>query len=121
MSFSNNNSLKGTIQQLKEIVTNALKAAQDMRQVVSYQPLLEKEDYELGIVGRSEPMQQVFKLIGQLAGSDATAQFDTTEFVASGYNIFAAAVGQQVTMALVYFTAVTIAGYFFLKTREIAA
>ena len=44
-----------------------------MRQVVSYQPLLESEDYELGIVGRSEAMQKVFKLIGQLAGSDATA------------------------------------------------
>src|ERR1700757_3213114 len=58
---------------LKDIVNNALKAANDMRQVVSYQPLLEKEDYELGIVGRSEPMQQVFKIIGQLAASDATA------------------------------------------------
>jgi two-component system nitrogen regulation response regulator GlnG len=61
------------VPKLKEIVLNALKAASDMRQVVSYQPLLEKEDYELGIVGRSEPMQQVFKLIGQLAASDATA------------------------------------------------
>jgi nitrogen regulation protein NR(I) len=61
------------IPKLKEIVHNALKAANDMRQVVSYQPLLESEDYELGIVGRSEPMQQVFKLIGQLAASDATA------------------------------------------------
>jgi len=61
------------VPKLKEIVTNALKAARDMRQVVSYQPLLESEDYELGIVGRSEPMQQVFKLIGQLAASDATA------------------------------------------------
>jgi nitrogen regulation protein NR(I) len=61
------------VPKLKEIVAGALKAASDMRQVVSYQPLLEKEDYELGIVGRSEPMQQVFKLIGQLAGSDATA------------------------------------------------
>src|SRR3954454_11984839 len=61
------------VPKLKEIVSGALKAASDMRQVVSYQPLLEKEDYELGIVGRSEPMQQVFKLIGQLAGSDATA------------------------------------------------
>src|SRR5438445_1145336 len=61
------------VRKLKEIVAGALKAAHDMRQVVSYQPLLEKEDYELGIVGRSEPMQQVFKLIGQLAGSDATA------------------------------------------------
>jgi two-component system nitrogen regulation response regulator GlnG len=61
------------VPKLKEIVSNALKAANDMRQVVSYQPLLEKEDYELGIVGRSEPMQQVFKLIGQLAAADATA------------------------------------------------
>jgi len=61
------------VPKLKEIVGNALKAAHDMRQVVSYQPLLEKEDYELGIVGRSEAMQQVFKLIGQVAGTDATA------------------------------------------------
>jgi nitrogen regulation protein NR(I) len=61
------------IPKLKEIVGNALKAARDMKQVVSYQPLLESEDYELGIVGRSEPMQQVFKLIGQVAGTDATA------------------------------------------------
>src|SRR5213593_2456434 len=61
------------VPKLKEIVTNALKAARDMKQVVSYEPLLEKEDYELGIVGRSEAMQQVFKLIGQLAASDATA------------------------------------------------
>jgi two-component system nitrogen regulation response regulator GlnG len=58
---------------LKEIVGNALKAARDMQQVVSYEPLLESEDYELGVVGRSEPMQQVFKLIGQVAASDATA------------------------------------------------
>jgi hypothetical protein len=33
-------------------------------------------------------------------------QFDTTEFVASGYNIFGSLVGQQLTMAVVYFTAV---------------
>src|ERR1043166_423996 len=61
------------VPRLREIIANALKAARDMKQVVSYPPLLEKEDYELGIVGRSEPMQQVFKLIGQLAASDATA------------------------------------------------
>ncbi len=61
------------VPKLKEIVANALKAARDMKQVVSYQPLLESEDYELGIVGRSEPMQQVFKLIGQVAATDATA------------------------------------------------
>jgi nitrogen regulation protein NR(I) len=61
------------VPKLKELIANALKAAHDMTQVVSYQPLLEEEDYEQGIVGRSEPMQQVFKLIGQLAASDATA------------------------------------------------
>jgi two-component system nitrogen regulation response regulator GlnG len=58
---------------IKELVGNALKAARDMKQVVSYQPLLESEDYEQGIVGRSQVMQQVFKLIGQVAASDATA------------------------------------------------
>jgi nitrogen regulation protein NR(I) len=61
------------VPKLKEIVFNALKAARDMKRVVSYQPLLESEDYEVGVVGRSEPMQKVFKLIGQLASSDATA------------------------------------------------
>jgi nitrogen regulation protein NR(I) len=58
---------------IKELVGNALKAARDMKQVVSYEPLLESEDYELGIVGRSAAMQQVFKLIGQVAASSATA------------------------------------------------
>src|SRR6266436_6741303 len=61
------------VPKLKEIIANALKAARDMKQVVSYHPLLESEDYEQGIIGRSEQMQQVFKLIGQLAASDATA------------------------------------------------
>src|SRR5687767_11163944 len=58
---------------LKEIIFGALKAARDMKQVVSYEPLLESEDYDLGIVGRSEAMQNVFKLIGQLSASNATA------------------------------------------------
>jgi nitrogen regulation protein NR(I) len=61
------------VPKLKDIVYNALKAARDMKQVVSYQPLLETEDYEQGVVGRSEVMQQVFKLIGQVAATDATA------------------------------------------------
>src|SRR5271169_1421231 len=60
------------VPRLKQVVLNALKAARDMRQVVSYQPLLESEDYDQGIIGRSEPMQEVFKIIGQLAASNAT-------------------------------------------------
>jgi nitrogen regulation protein NR(I) len=61
------------VPKLKEIVFGALKASQDMKRVVSYEPLLQSEDYDLGVVGRSEAMQRVFKLIGQLAASDATA------------------------------------------------
>lgn len=61
------------VPRLKELVANALKASRDMKQVVSYQPLLDSEDYAVGIIGRSEAMQNVFKLIGQLAASDATA------------------------------------------------
>ena len=57
---------------LKALIDSALKAARDMREVVSYQPLLASEDYAEGIVGKSEPMQQVFKLIGQVSQSDAT-------------------------------------------------
>jgi two-component system nitrogen regulation response regulator GlnG len=61
------------VPKLKQLIGSALNAARAMKQVVSYQPLLESEDYDVGIVGRSEAMQNVFKLVGQLAGSDATA------------------------------------------------
>jgi nitrogen regulation protein NR(I) len=57
---------------LKALVESALKAARDMRRVVSYEPLLRTEEYDEGILGRSEPMQEVFKLIGQVSVSDAT-------------------------------------------------
>src|SRR5829696_8226518 len=61
------------VPKLKSLVSSALEASRAMKKVVSYQPLLESEDYDIGIVGRTEPMQNVFKLIGQLAMSDATA------------------------------------------------
>ena len=61
------------VPKLKALVFNALEASRAMKRVVSYQPLLESEDYDIGIIGRTEGMQNVFKLIGQLAGSDATA------------------------------------------------
>ncbi|MEY4916409.1 MAG: hypothetical protein RL616_322 [Verrucomicrobiota bacterium] len=61
------------IPKLKEVIASALKAARDMKQVVSFQPLLNSEDYELGFVGGAASMQQVFKTIGQLAATDATA------------------------------------------------
>src|SRR5205807_7142495 len=61
------------VPKLKEIVYGALKAARDMREVVCYQPLLASEDYDVGLVGRSEEMQKVFKLIGKLSAFEATA------------------------------------------------
>jgi two-component system nitrogen regulation response regulator GlnG len=61
------------VPKMKELVGNALRAARQMKAVVAVEPLLESEDYELGIVGRSPGMQDVFKLVGQLAVSDATA------------------------------------------------
>ena len=61
------------VPKLKQIVADALKAARDMKEVIAVEPLLESEDYDMGIVGRSQSMQEVFKTIGQLAGSDATA------------------------------------------------
>ncbi len=60
------------VPKLKTLIAAALKTARDMREVVSYQPLLSKEDYAEGIVGKSEAMQQVFKMIGQVSHSDAT-------------------------------------------------
>jgi two-component system nitrogen regulation response regulator GlnG len=60
------------VPKLKALVANALKAARDMRQAVSLQPLIEAEDQEVGVVGRSDVMQSVFKLIGQVAASEAT-------------------------------------------------
>jgi DNA-binding NtrC family response regulator len=43
-----------------------------MRSKDSYTPILNSEDYQEGIVGQSEPMQEVFKTIGQVAVSDVT-------------------------------------------------
>jgi nitrogen regulation protein NR(I) len=67
------------VPKLKEIVTNALKAARDMRESARYKfekeggrPLLEPEDFQAEIVGQSEAMHRVFKLIGQFAGTDTT-------------------------------------------------
>ena len=60
------------VPKLKQLVESALRAAREMKQTVVLQPLLEQPDYDLGVVGRSETMHQVFKLIGQVSGSDAT-------------------------------------------------
>lgn len=51
---------------------NALKAHADMRAVGDYKPSINSEDYKEGIVGSSQVMQEVFKIIGQVTASDVT-------------------------------------------------
>jgi hypothetical protein len=48
-------------------------------------------------------------------------QFDTSEWVAYGYNIEGTLLGINILTALTYFAVVAVVGYFFLKTREVAA
>jgi nitrogen regulation protein NR(I) len=63
---------------LKERVASALKAARDIREGPRYdfeakeRPRLEPEDLQSYIVGKSEAMHEVFKLIGQFAARDTT-------------------------------------------------
>lgn len=54
------------------LVQNALKAAEDLRRAADYQSTLRSDDWKEGIVGSSPAMQEVFKIIGQFAASDAT-------------------------------------------------
>lgn len=48
-------------------------------------------------------------------------QFNTSEYVAYGYNIPGSLVWRHLTMTLGYFVLASLVGYFFLKTRELAA
>lgn len=48
-------------------------------------------------------------------------EFTTSHFVAYGFNIPGDLISQHVLIAMLYFLLISSAGYFFLKTREIAA
>jgi len=54
------------------LAENALKAHADMRAVGDYKPTINSEDYKEGVVGSSQVMQEVFKVIGQVTASDVT-------------------------------------------------
>ncbi len=59
-------------QRLRELATKALKVASDMHNVVSWRPRSKDDSAGETIVGNSEPMQAVYKAIGQVASSSAT-------------------------------------------------
>jgi hypothetical protein len=48
-------------------------------------------------------------------------QFNTSEFVAYGYNIPGSLVLRHLTIVFAYFLLTSLIGYFLLKTRELAA
>ncbi len=60
------------IKRLLGLVEKAVAAYEDLHQEKPHNPILNSEDYKEGIVGNSEPMQEVFKAIGQVAASDVT-------------------------------------------------
>ena len=56
---------------LKVVADSALQAAAEVKAANAFKPQLTVEQHRDEIVGRSEAMQQVFKMIGRVAGSDA--------------------------------------------------
>jgi len=60
------------VQKVLTLAESGLKARRGLKAVQSDERILNSDDYQEGIVGQSEPMQQVFKLIGQVAPSDVT-------------------------------------------------
>ena len=56
---------------LKVVADAALQAAAEVKAANAFKPQLTVEQHRDEIVGRSEAMQQVFKMIGRVAGSDA--------------------------------------------------
>ncbi len=57
---------------LLTLVESALRTQADIRSAGGVQPVLNSEEHKEGIVGTSAAMQQVFKVIGQVAASDVT-------------------------------------------------
>ncbi len=60
------------IPQLKGLLSEALSAAQAMKQIVAFPTKLNAEEIRQTIVGNSSAMQQVYKLIGQVAPTSTT-------------------------------------------------
>lgn len=54
------------------LIDAVMEAKADRESTEDYEPLLNSDDYKEGIVGSSQPMQDVFKQIGQLAASEVT-------------------------------------------------
>ena len=61
------------IPQLKDLLKRALDAANALQSSNALPVAIDPDDFRTGIVGSSPAMQQVYKLVGQVAPTDATA------------------------------------------------
>ncbi len=57
---------------LLALVESALRTQADSKSAAGYKPVINTDEHKEGIVGASSAMQQVFKVIGQFAASDAS-------------------------------------------------
>ncbi len=97
------------IRKVLSLAGKAIKAHADLTSArqSEYNPVLNSEDYKEGIVGNSEPMQEVFKIIGQVAASDVTVMI--TGESGTGKELVARCIYQHSHRASHYFTAVNCA------------
>jgi len=58
--------------QVIALAEGAVQAVEDMNRASDYESRLDSDDYKEGLVGHSPAMQEVFKVIGQVAASDVT-------------------------------------------------
>lgn len=63
----------------------------------------------------------IYLIVTEFQAIPSFGQFNTSEFVAYGFNIFEGLVARHLTMTVCYFFLTSIIAYFFLKTRELAA
>ncbi|MCA9190376.1 MAG: hypothetical protein KDB03_01385 [Planctomycetales bacterium] len=63
----------------------------------------------------------MYTLVSMFQAIPSFGSFNTADFVAYGFNIFGSLVSRHLTMTVAYFILTSLVGYFFLKTREMAA
>ncbi len=63
----------------------------------------------------------MFTMFSVFKSLPSWGSFNTSDYVAYGFNIFGGLVARHLTITVCYFIFTSIIGYFFLKTREMAA
>ncbi|MFQ3578085.1 MAG: sigma-54 dependent transcriptional regulator, partial [Verrucomicrobiia bacterium] len=91
----------------KIVVDSALKARKELKAATEFKPQLTVEQHRDSIVGKSEPMQQVFKMIGRVAGTDAPVMI--TGESGAGKELIAKAIHRYSTRANADFVAINCA------------